>query len=162
IPVRAITEGGSPAAPTAFYHCILDRDEIVWAGDCAAVVGFAPAAMPRTATVWEARVHPDDRAARATALAACLAGGGVVRLGYRVQDPDGDYRPLQEEVASPVGGVLLGTVRADDASCDPLRFFALGLDLFCVTSLDGVFALVNPHFATLLGYLEKALLGRSF
>jgi PAS domain S-box-containing protein len=148
---------------TAFYHCILERDETTWAGDSETVLGYATGELPRTGTGRLALIHPDDRAAVEAALAGCCAGGRVQRLRYRARAQDGAWRPLVEEATSLSDGVLLGAVRPVDASIqDRLRFFDLGLDLFCVLSLDGVFLRINDHFGTLLGYLDKALLGRPF
>ena len=43
--------------------------------------------------------------------------------------------------------------------CEPLApFFALSVDLFCITTLDGHFRRVNPAFITAMGHPEPDLL----
>ena len=47
-----------------------------------------------------------------------------------------------------------------DVRLDQQRFFALSIDLLCVTGLDGYFKKVNPAFTRVLGYTERQLKSR--
>jgi PAS domain S-box-containing protein len=88
--------------------------------------GFAPNAPIDHATL-AGRVHPDDRAARATAIAHALATGGSYESEFRVILPDGSTRwiaargrpsPTGTDEPQHIRGVAMDITRQKQVSAD--------------------------------------------
>jgi PAS domain S-box-containing protein len=88
--------------------------ETVWTDKTRELFGV-DADVPITDEMFNARVHPDDRAARREAIAGALAKG-VHRHDYRIVRPDGEVRWISSRgrvVESPGHGVRLVGVVGD-------------------------------------------------
>lgn len=92
---------------------------------CLVLHGLAPDA-PRVQPTRAlfARIHPDDRARVLDANRSGLAGDSLWRVRFRVQQPDGGFRPLELNARrSPEPDTVIGLVRdvSDDELAAQLR-----------------------------------------
>ena len=94
------------------------------------LLGFDPHTPVDHATL-AGRVHPDDRAARATAIRNVLANGGFYESEFRVTLPDGSVRWLaarghslspvkKDDVAPRILGIAMDITRQKEAAAEAL------------------------------------------
>ena len=107
-----------------------------------------------------------------TLIADSQVPAGPLCEELRLAFPTGDQRPtplvVSLSVTKAAPGLLL-VVLTDISAADQQRqriqgqvdrFFALSLDLLCITSLDGYFKQVNPAWTRCLGWTQEELLSR--
>ena len=90
----------------------LDTDEIVWDENMERLYGLEPGTYDGTVDGWYAMIHPDDRDATRSTIAAAVAAGSSYQLEYRVLHPDGSIRWLQGRamVTQHSDGSVAGTI----------------------------------------------------
>jgi PAS domain S-box-containing protein len=129
--LRASEERMSLAAESA-QLAMWDWDvakDVVWIED-GGLFGFEPNAPIDHATLG-GRVHPDDRAARASAIQQVLAKGGFYESEFRVILPDGSVRWIaarghslnavkQDEALPRILGVAMDITRQKQAAAEAL------------------------------------------
>lgn len=79
-------------------HWELDaaRGELTWSDEVYRILGVDPSTFSPTPASFRDRVHPEDRAARAAAGEAVLAGMGSLDVEHRILRPDGEVRHVHE------------------------------------------------------------------
>jgi PAS domain S-box-containing protein len=80
------------AAHLGMWDWNLVHDEVIWSPQYAVIFGFTPQSAPRSYADFEARLHPDDRAALLAAIARARDARGTFNHEYRVVWPDGTVR----------------------------------------------------------------------
>ena len=73
------------------YSFDLERDVIVYTGQCEKLLGLTPAEMSRSMAEWEASLHPDDRDRVKAAFAQARADRDIFAVEYRVRRKDGTH-----------------------------------------------------------------------
>ena len=101
-------------------------NDAVWIQD-EGLFGFEPNAPVDHATL-AGRVHPDDRAARETAIQRVLANGGFYEAEFRVVLPDGSVRwlaarghslsPVEKDAAPRILGIAMDITREKEAAAE--------------------------------------------
>ncbi|MCW8060736.1 hybrid sensor histidine kinase/response regulator [Agrobacterium tumefaciens] len=138
---------------------------------------------------WVTLVHPDDVASTGERWRKALEAGETYHTEFRLRDRSGAFRwhivravPITDE-----GGRILRWIgtnteveelratrekledlnrtleqRVTERTADRDRMWRLSTDVMLVASLDAKIAAINPAWATVLGWSEGDLIGRSF
>ncbi len=143
-------------------------DRIDWSPCVAELWGFDPDTAPEQLEAVAARIHPDDRPAWRTNLAACLAGTTGHNIEFRICRADGSVRwvhALGDAERDDRGHVrrLIGTIR--DITCHveahqaSEHIFDLPLHLLLITDRTGLIQRANPAWQEHLGHDPHHLIG---
>ena len=89
--------------------------ELTWSDEVYRIFGADPATFTPTPAAFGDRVHPEDRAARAVAVEAVLAGMGSLDVELRILRPDGEVRHVHTRATLVDGEAgsqkLVGTIQ---------------------------------------------------
>lgn len=83
---------------------------------------------------------------------------GILSVHVRHQR---DFSEAEIKLLQSVADILAAVVKRHQTEEELAHFFELSLDLFCITSPDGLFQRVNARFETLLGYPDATLVGEA-
>jgi diguanylate cyclase (GGDEF)-like protein/PAS domain S-box-containing protein len=164
-------EGGA----LGLYDADLVDGTVRLEGRALALFGLESQEAPPSLETWRSRIHDDDRARVAAALAAVPAGeGGRLELEYRARDAndrwlwvldrarvyawDADEQPLA------IAGTLMDITErktAEERLRQAARVFESTTEGVMITDLDGAIVAVNDAFTTITGYSEQEALGRN-
>jgi PAS domain S-box-containing protein len=164
------------SAKSFLYEWDLTTDQVWRSPGMEAVTGFRPEDIPKDASWWNARVHPDDEERANADTARALAYGGDYSAEYRVRHRDGHYLYLWDRgrVTLDMKGKavnLLGTSTnvshqktlelqlAETAARleATITFLPLG---FCLLSKDYRYIRINEALASLNGLSVEAHIGQ--
>lgn len=67
------------------------RDEVYWSPQWKALLGYRDEEIQGSKSLLRELLHPDDRAACADAIRACLEEGGLFDIEYRLRKKSGEY-----------------------------------------------------------------------
>jgi PAS domain S-box-containing protein len=133
-------------AHVAYWERDLDSDGMTFSDEGYRIVGLTPRELPMSAAEIRARIHPDDLAMQARALAEAIGGGSRYNVEYRLVRPTGEVRIVHSQ----------GDVVRDELG-RPRRMFGILQD---ITERRGAEYLTKQVFETLPDGV--AVIGRDY
>lgn len=155
--------------PAVTFIAPLDRSapELYVSPQIEQLLGFSAEEWLNNPILWFQQLHPDDQNRWNRQFSPTCSEGTPFRSEYRFISKDGRVVWVQgmANVVSDTEGKLLflqgvafDITGIKEAEEERDRFFAVGLDLFCVAGFDGYFHRVNAAFTRVLGYSTEELL----
>ena len=138
---------------------------------------------------WVAMVHPDDVSTTAETWQHALGTGETYRTEFRLRDREGAFRwhivravPIKDDEGKILRWIGTNTEveelratrekleslnqtleeRVAERTADRDRIWRLSTDVMLVARFDATISAINPAWATVLGWTEDDLLGKSF
>ncbi|WP_277979049.1 PAS domain S-box protein [Sphingomonas phyllosphaerae] len=177
------------ATNDAIWDWDLVQDHVTWNEALTTAHGYALKDVAPTGAWWIGHIHPDDRQRINASIHAVIDGGGTDWIDdYRFQRADGSYADIRDRgyvlrdtdgrAIHMIGAMLDQTeqkmmerrlrqqahdlaARVETSVAELERLWNASPDLLLVASPDGVYTRANPAWATILGYDEEEVIGKS-
>lgn len=153
----------------------LETGKISWTGAIEAITGFTPEAFKDVDLLkWEAMIHPDDSAKRASVFEASIKGGNGYHCEYRFRKKDGGHIHVEDSgrmLSTETGRRMLGILRdvterkrmAVELKASEQKYRTIfentGTPLL-ISREDTTILLVNREFEHQSGYRREELEGK--
>lgn len=94
---KARYEAAARVSGHVLYDSDLETGQVVYGGECAALLGYAAAELDGPVSRWIELVHPEDRGRFTGGYGATRVAGGAFHLEYRVRHKEGRTLRVQDD-----------------------------------------------------------------
>jgi len=149
----------------------LNENPLHWSDEVFRIFGYEPGEIAASNENFFRAVHPDDRAAIASAMMDAIEKGKDYHIEHRIILPDGTERFVYEksdivfdESGQPLKmmGTVIDITERKQAEIERDRFFTLSLDMLAIVDSDGYMKRLNPAFEATLGFSDAELMAVPF